>query len=237
VLAANRDEFHARPAAALHWWESPRMLAGRDLEAGGTWLAAGPGGRFGVITNYRDLDGPVGGAPSRGRLIPEYIDSGVSPEAFATHLAPQLHRYSGFNLLVGDASRLYYIANRAAPPARELPPGIYGLSNHLLDTPWPKLVRARTRFERALTGAQLHGDGLMEILTDREPASETEEPAGGLPRNLARALSATFVVNDRFGTRCSTVLLIRHDGSMEIAEQSYDATGSVTGNTAFKVSD
>lgn len=232
ILAANRDEFHARPAAAMHWWESPRMLAGRDLQAGGAWLGAGPAGRFGVITNYRDLDGPLAGAPSRGALIPEYIESNTEPSAFTAGLAPRLNRYSGFNLLIGDAERLYYIANRATPPARELQPGIYGLSNHLLDTPWPKLVRARARFDALITGDQFHSDELMAILTDREPASENDWPTG-LPREFARALSAPFVVNDRFGTRCSTVLLIHHDGRMTITEQTYSPDGAVTGRVVF----
>jgi uncharacterized protein with NRDE domain len=237
VLAANRDEFHARPAKALGWWQSPRMLAGQDLQAGGTWLGTAPGGRFGVITNFRDLDGPLSGAPSRGRLIPEYMGSGAGARTFAAGLESRLGRYSGFNLLIGDPAHLYYITNRAAQPpaARELLPGVYGLSNHLLDTPWPKLVRARSGFSRLLAEGRPTPDALLEILTDREPAGSGDGSGNGVPAEMARALSAPLVVNPRFGTRCSTTLLIGRDGAMEVSEQSYAPDGSVTGREAFSL--
>jgi uncharacterized protein with NRDE domain len=234
VLAANRDEFHARPAAAAGWWKEPRMLAGRDLQAGGTWLGVAADGRCGVVTNYRDLQGPLPGSPSRGGLIPGYLGSTDSAARYAERFAPQVSRYSGFNLLVADAQHLYYLANRAPQAARELGTGVHGLSNHLLDTPWPKLVRTRTRFERLLAETVLPADELFDLLTDREPTQEHELPGSGLPPELERALSAPFVVDGRYGTRSSTVLFIGHDGDVELTEQRYDAGGRVTGRTTFE---
>jgi uncharacterized protein with NRDE domain len=235
ILAANRDEFHARPATAMHWWEEPSMLAGRDLEAGGTWLGVTREGRFGVVTNYRDMQRPAPGALSRGRLIPEFLGTNVSVADFASRLTLERDQYSGFNLLVGDAAELSYITNRGTTPARALAAGVYGLSNHLLDTPWPKLVRARTEFERLLNDDMLEPDRLFEILTDRVPSQDQVLPESGLPPELERALSAPFVVSERFGTRCSTVLLISRDGGIEIAEQSYDSRGLIIGRVSFNV--
>jgi uncharacterized protein with NRDE domain len=234
VLAANRDEFHARPATALDWWGEPCMLAGRDLQAGGTWLAVGTDGRFGVVTNYRDMQGPLAGAPSRGELIPEFLASDELTHEFAARLAPQVGRYSGFNLLVGDSQRLFYIANRTATPARELANGVHGLSNHLLDTPWPKLVRTRTRFEQLLSGQSLVRDELFEMLTDPLPTQDHGLAGSELPPELERALSAPFIVHDRYGTRASTVMLVGYDGSVEIAEQRYDPQGRIIGKQTFE---
>jgi uncharacterized protein with NRDE domain len=234
ALAANRDEFHARPAAPLEWWARPRMLGGRDVQAGGTWLAVGPDGRFGVVTNYRDLQGPLAGAPSRGGLIPTFLDSAESARGFASQLAPEATRYSGFNLLIGDASNLCYVANRTDRSVRELDSGVAGLSNHLLDTPWPKLMRTRARFERLLAGDNLSVNELFAMLTDSQPTEDSELPNSELPRELERALSAPFIVNERYGTRCSTVLLIGHDGGVVISEQCYDPRGRITGRERFE---
>jgi uncharacterized protein with NRDE domain len=240
VLAANRDEFHARPAAAMHWWAAPEILSGRDLEAGGAWLAVGRDGRFGVVTNYRDLQGPRKGAPSRGGLIPDFLGATHSARDFAERLAPQAGQYSGFNLLAGDATHLLYAANRAPQPTRELGPGIHGLSNHLLDTPWPKLARTRTRFEALLRSATLGSEALFAMLTDREPTADDgtrtneddDEPR--FSRELERALSAPFIVNERYGTRSSTLLFIGYDGAVSAKEQRYDASGRLIGRDDFE---
>jgi uncharacterized protein with NRDE domain len=186
------------------------------------------------------MQGPVIGAPSRGRLIPDFLDSPHSTSDFAERLAPQVGQYSGFNLLVGDATRLLYLANRAPQPARELAPGIYGLSNHLLDTPWPKLVHTRTKFEVLLGKAMLASEELFAMLTDRRPtasnaASRSEdEDEPKLSAELERALSAPFIVNERYGTRCSTLLLIGYDGAVSAKEQRYDSTGRLIGRDGFE---
>ena len=234
VLAANRDEFHERPAAAMDWWKEPPMLAGRDLQAGGTWLAVDRQGRFGVVTNYRDLQPPKPGAPSRGLLIPRFLGESAGATAFAARIAAEAGQYSGFNLLIGDRVKLSYVTNRATERTRELAPGVFGLSNHLLDTPWPKLVRTRRRFEHLLGNESIATDDLLAMLTDREPSPDFDLPDAELPPDLERALSAPFIVHQRYGTRCSTVVCIAHDGRVAVTEQRYDAGGRTIGRAAFE---
>jgi uncharacterized protein with NRDE domain len=236
VVAANRDEYHEREAAPLAKWPPPaELLAGRDLRAQGTWLGIDRERRFGVVTNFRELQRTPAGAPSRGDLIPSYLGAASGAAAFFTALAERAQQYSGFNLLLADADSLWYGSNRATPFARELPPGVYGLSNELLDTPWPKLQRVRAGFESWLHAAQPAGSAeLFALLADHTP---TEGPlpgdAGGLPPEWQRALSAPFVLHPKYGTRCSTVLLLAPDGALDLIERRFDAQGNALGDTAF----
>ena len=217
VVAANRDEYHERPAAPLAKWPPPaELLAGRDLRAQGTWLAIDRERRFGVVTNFRELQRTRAGAPSRGDLIPRYLGTAHgaagSGAAFFAALAGRAQQYSGFNLLLTDEASLWYGSNRATPFARELPPGVYGLSNELLDTPWPKLQRVRTGFEAWLRARRARGSGteeLFALLADRIPAAgPLPVDEGGLPREWQRALSAPFVLLPVYGKRCSNVLVL-----------------------------
>lgn len=245
VVAANRDEFHERPAAPLHEWrEAPGdlraargILGGRDLRAGGTWLGLDPSRRFGVVTNYRDLQQPAPGAPSRGRLIPDYLTQTGGARAFLETLAPAAGEYSGFNLLLTDHDDLWYASNRASPLSRALPPGVYGLSNHLLDTPWPKLKRARHAFQAWLDASPAPGaDELMALLGDRTPARAHERlPETGLSPEWERVLSSTFVLHPQYGTRCSTVVMIEPGGGGLVRERRYDAAGAVSGETEVEL--
>ncbi len=234
IVAANRDEFHDRPAAPLHQWsEAPGILAGRDLRAGGAWLALDPARRFGVVTNYRDLQRPAPEAPSRGRLIPDYLSQVRGAEEFLEALAPVAEQYSGFNLLLTDRTGLWYASNRARPFFRALPPGIYGLSNHLLDTPWPKLVRVRRAFQALLDASPtLDADELLARLADRTPAEPHERlPQTGLSPEWERTLSSPFVLHPEYGTRCSTVVLLEPNGGGLVRERRFDAAGAVSGET------
>ncbi len=188
ILAGNRDEFHDRPAAPLNWWQDdPRILGGRDLKAGGTWLGVARSGRFGVVTNYRDLQAPVENAPSRGQLVPRFLTGATSPKEFLDDLRGAAPRYSGFNLLVGGTRALYYYSNRGPNP-RALAPGVYGLSNHLLDTPWPKLARTRERFNALLSQQEIAPEDLFAMLADREQASGPDLPSTGLPEDWERVV-------------------------------------------------
>jgi uncharacterized protein with NRDE domain len=235
VLAGNRDEFHERPSAPLGWWaESPGVLAGKDLKAGGTWLGIARSGRIGVVTNFRDLEAPVSAAPSRGELVPRFLTAATSPKEFLDDLRGAAPRYSGFNLLLGGPRTLYYFSNRAGEPPRPLAAGIYGLSNHRLDTPWPKLVRSRERLAGLLKAAELEITEVFELLADRHPSPEDSLPDTGLPLDWERALSAPFVVHPRYGTRCSTVMLVERGGRTVIHERRFDATGMQTGATRFE---
>ena len=160
ILAGNRDEFHARPAAPADWWpEAPELLAGRDLEAGGTWLGVTRRGRFGVVTNYRE-GSPRGGEVSRGLLLTDWLTGGDPAEDFAARLQREEQRYAGFNLLFGDPSTLRYHTNREAV-SRQLEPGIHGVSNALLDTPWPKLVVTRERLEALMADGCTEADDIL----------------------------------------------------------------------------
>lgn len=243
VLVGNRDEFHERPTAPMHWWDAPRLLAGRDLQAGGTWLAAGDDGRFGVVTNYRSPATPPGG-PSRGALIPRFFDSGARPREYLDALARDAHAYAGFSLLVGDEREVAYYSNHDPDGARTLAPGTYGLSNGLLDTPWPKLVRTRERFAAVLAAAattparpataaavrsnavpQALLEPLFELMSDRAPAPDHALPDTGLGAERERFLSSPFIVSPHYGTRCTTVVAYDADGALLAAERTYAADG------------
>ena len=234
VLAGNRDEFHARPAAAADWWDDPAgLLAGRDLQAGGTWLGVTRDGRAAVVTNYRELGERLPNAPSRGGLIVDYARPGLAPERFLAELAAKAQAYAGFNLIAGDAATLAYYSNRGGAP-RALAPGIYGLSNHLLDTPWPKLTRVRERFASALSTDRMDPEALLALLDDRTPAPDDERPDTGLPAELERALSSPFIVTPTYGTRCSTAFTISADGRCAFIERRFDAEGRAAGDARFE---
>jgi uncharacterized protein with NRDE domain len=235
IVAANRDEFHERPAAALAKWSAPpHILGGRDLRAGGAWLALDAVRRFGVVTNFRDLQPPTPGAPSRGALIPAFLSGSEGAGDFLHALEPAA-AYSGFNLLLADERELWYASNRAAEFARLLPPGVYGLSNHLLDTPWPKLARVRARFRTWLDADDdPHGEQLLAMLSDRTPAApEGAAQSSGLAPEWERVLSAPFVLHPRYGTRCSTVVLLGRDGALYVRERCFAADGRPDGDTAL----
>ena len=178
---------------------------------------------------------PQPAAPSRGGLIPSYLSGVQGARQFLARLEPAADDYSGFNLLLGDAGSLWYGSNRARPFARELPPGVYGLSNELLDTPWPKLVRVKARFQQWLAQADGTAAGLFALLADRTPAPQAAAPVpiGGLPREWERILSAPFVVHPAYGTRCSTVVLLEPGGGLYLAERRFDSAGDASGESEF----
>lgn len=237
VVAANRDEYHERAAAPLaNWDDAPAIIGGRDLQAGGAWFAVDTRGRVGIVTNFREFGRRRRSAPSRGGFIPAYLRGELDPGAWLTSLETDAPGYAGFNLLLGDASSLWYASNRADTFARPLDPGIYGLSNEFLDTPWPKLVRTRAAF-RALLDSPATDDlpalsaGLFAMLSDRETAPPDQVPPGDLSPEWARKLSAPFVLDPTYGTRCSTVLTITDAGVLTIAERRFDAAGDPTSFT------
>jgi uncharacterized protein with NRDE domain len=236
VLAANRDEFRDRPSAALGWWnDDPRILAGRDLRASGTWMGMSRSGRFGVVTNFRELESaPSANAPSRGALVARYLAAESTPQRHLAELQDTASRYAGFSLLAGGHDSLCYFSNRGGARVRVLEPGIYGLSNELLDAPWPKLVRTRARFTEVLAEDRIGAEDLFEMLGDRTASATAGHPGTGLPQELQRALSAPFVVHDRYGTRCSTLLFIEHDGRATAHERRFDARGAQTGTTRIE---
>jgi uncharacterized protein with NRDE domain len=177
---------------------------------------------------------PVADAPSRGRLVPDYLAGEATPGSFLEKLHGAATTFAGFNLLAGDRESLHYFSNRDCAGPRRLEPGSYGLGNHALDTPWPRLVRARERFDDALAADHPGVDELFGLLADRESASAATTPGSGLPPELEQAMSAPFVLHERYGTRCSTVLLAGHDGRTVTAERRFDAAGNLTGATRLE---
>ncbi len=230
VIAANRDEFHARLAAPAHWWPDG-TLAGVDLEAGGTWFGVTRPGRWALVTNYREGIPRDPRAPSRGGLVTRALAEHTAPLACAAQIAIDGTRYHGYNLLLGQVATAAYSSNRASG-ALALGPGIHGLSNHLLDTPWPKVVRARQRLAACLAPDVVDIEALFALLADRTQAEPAALPATGIAPEWERLLSSAFIVDARYGTRCSTVLMVARDGTARFVERNFDAEGRLTAEAA-----
>ena len=229
LIAANRDEFHARPTrAARPWAEAPQLLAGRDLQGGGTWMGATAAGRCALLTNYRESGRPMPpGAPSRGLLVRDFLLSEDDPAAWIAAIAARMDAWAGFNLIAGDARQAWYLGNRdPARAPRRLGPGRYVLSNHLLDTPWPKAARLRASLDALPPAAwEAAPEQVFERLRDTTPADDARLPATGLAPERERLLSSPFIISPDYGTRCSTVLAGTADGRVFFSEQGYDAAG------------
>lgn len=223
VLAANRDEFHARPTApAAPWEDAPWVVAGRDLRGGGTWLGVTRRGRWAALTNYRDAREHAPDAPSRGHLVADYLLGEEPPAAYLAAVHSGAEAYNGFNLLVGDRESVHWYSNRAAGGGRPLAPGVYGLSNHLLDTPWPKVTRGKEALSRILSGAgRAEPDALLELLLDGTYAADHELPDTGVGIERERMLSSLFIASPEYGTRSSTALLIDREERILLVERTY----------------
>ncbi|CAD5106079.1 NRDE family protein [Zestomonas carbonaria] len=232
VVAANRDEFYARPSLPLGEWEDAHGLyAGRDLEAVGTWMGVTADGRFAALTNIRDPGQPQG-ARSRGELVARYLRGHLSPAAYLEQVAAEAHAYTGFNLLVGTREQLFYLNAREAEP-RRLDAGIYGLSNAALDTPWPKLERSKAALAGCLVDPK--PEALLALLADPEPASDASLPDTGVGLATERLLSSPFIASPNYGTRASTALLRRADGSQLLVERSFGPSGAHLGEVRLEI--
>jgi uncharacterized protein with NRDE domain len=235
VIAANRDEAHARPTAPAAWW-GEGWLGGRDLAAGGTWLGVTREGRWALLTNVRDPSRHDPAAPSRGRLVTDFLDSGAEPGAAMHAVVESGAPHNGFNLLGGRVDDAHWASNRAAG-VRALPTGIHGLSNHLLDTPWPKVVRTKAALA-AWCASTTHGDDdvepLFAMLRETWIAPDAELPQTGVTLERERLLSAPFIVSPVYGTRCSTVVTIGYDGAARLVERTFDAGGARTGEAEHR---
>ncbi len=221
VIAANRDEFYERPAKAASFWaDKPNILAGRDLKAGGTWLGVNRSGHYAVITNYRDPLSHKEIAPSRGHLVENYLAYKTSPKSYLNQLSADGDKYNGFNLLVGDKHSLYYYSNREKN-IYEIPHGVHGLSNSLLNVKWPKVERGRVSLEKILAAREPDVELLFTMMADREEAADNKLPDTGVGLALERILSPPFVVSPNYGTRLTTVILIDYEGDIRFWERTF----------------
>jgi uncharacterized protein with NRDE domain len=234
IVAANRDEYFGRPSAPAGFWEDPPpILAGRDLEAGGTWLGITPGGRFAALTNYRNPADRRPLAPSRGGLVSDFLSGTAKPLRYLEALEKRSADYNGFSLLVGDAASLYFFSNRGGSVTR-VEPGVHGLSNHLLDTPWPKITKSKAWLEAQLD-APLNVDAAFRLLDDRQRAPNGELPSTGVSLELEERLSAIRIpAVGGYGTRCSTVVAFANDGKVEFHERSFREDGGESGTVAYR---
>jgi uncharacterized protein with NRDE domain len=235
VVAANRDEWRDRPAEPARWWaDQPKLLAGRDLQAGGTWMGVTRGGRFAAVTNFRDPSDRRTTARSRGGLVTEYLLGSMDPGAWLADLMRRSGEYNGFNLILGDGESLWYYGSREGL-ARPIPPGVHGLSNHLLDEPWPKVVRARLAMEAALKDAD-PVPRLFDALSDSQGAPDAALPSTGVGLAWERRLASPLITGEEYGTRASTVVTMSAEGETYFEERTRAADGSVTHAAQFTVS-
>ena len=222
ILAANRDEFYERPTQrARAWADEPQIVAGRDMKRGGTWLGVTKQGRIAAVTNYREPEARMEDAPSRGHLVSDFLASDCAPLDYLSKLSQVASGYNGFNLIVGGAESLYYFSNRGGGP-EEIAAGVHGLSNHLLDTPWPKVQRGREALSEAIKqGRKLNVEDIFKVLADDARAADANLPQTGVGLELERVLSPVFIKSPAYGTRSSTVLLISRHGEVVFIERSF----------------
>lgn len=224
IVAANRDEFFSRPTAAADYWtDHPNVLAGRDLEQGGTWMGVNKNGRFAALTNVRDPSSFRSSAKSRGHIVSRFLTGSDTPTDFLDNLASEADDYNGFNLIVRSNNQLTYFGS-ATKKTVPIAPGIYGLSNDQLDTPWPKVVRAKKNLESTLReSSDMLEKRLFALLRDDTLASDGELPDTGVGLEKERWLSPIFIRAENYGTRCSTLLLAKHDGEIHYIERGVNA--------------
>jgi uncharacterized protein with NRDE domain len=227
ILAANRDEFYERPTVQAHFWmDAAGTLAGRDLERGGTWLGVTETGRIAAVTNYREPGLKIEGAPSRGLLVSNFLVSDERPEEYLSKLSSRASLYNGFNLIIGTPEKLFYFSNRGGYP-QEIAAGVHGLSNHLLNTPWPKVEQGRKALASVIEGGGAFSvEDIFKVLADEQRAVDAALPETGVGLELERMLSPLFITSTAYGTRSSTVVLFNcHEEVIFIERTFTSATG------------
>lgn len=234
IVAANRDEFYNRPTAPLAYWpDHPNVLAGRDLKGSGTWLGITRSGRIAAITNYREPAAHMENAPSRGLLISDFLTGNASLKQYLKAVSKKSRAYNGFNLIAGDPSGLLYYSNRDTR-VRHLQPGLYGISNHLIDTAWPKIQRGKDLLQGQLSGGEKFNiEKIWKILSDRSQPADDELPDTGVGLQWERILAPLFITSPDYGTRSSSIVLIEYSGRTTFMERTFEngADGTMRGET------
>lgn len=237
LLIGNRDEAHARPSAPLHaWLDDPALLAGRDLEAGGTWMGVHAPGRMAVVTNVRDPAAAKDGA-SRGLLVSDYLRGTQTADRHAAVLTADAARYRPFNLLLFDGASAHFVSNRPSVRGQTIADGVHGLSNGALDAPWPKVRRATAALEHWLAAGEAGFASLFAALADTSPAADAELPDTGVGLELERQLSPVFVRGERYGTRATTLVAMDRAGGGCIIEHRFGPRAEPQGQTELRFGD
>ena len=228
VLAANRDEYYDRPTAPVSFHgDSPEVLGGRDLKHLGMWLGITRFGRFAAITNHRDPRSNIPDAPSRGFLVRDFLTGNESPVNYLEYVKSIGYQYNGFNLLVGDRSELYYYSNRGNT-IEKLKSGLYGLSNHLMDTPWPKIIKGKSDFMKLLNGSEdIDPEAIFDILRDGSCPPDSMLPDTGVDLEWERILSPLFITSELYGTRSSSIIFIEREGGVTFLERTFIPDGGL----------
>lgn len=221
IFAANRDELYERPTRPAQFWDtSPPILAGKDCSAGGTWLGINQRGEFGALTNYRDPSIQKEDPPSRGEIIPHFLTQKTNSKSFLKKLHKNSDRYMGFNVLLGSAEQLFHYSNQQKQ-INQIEPGIHGLSNHLLNTPWPKVIQAKRSLAELISADKFDEEHIFTFLQNDTPAPDGQLPDTGIPADLEKQVSPIFIKTDKYGTRNSTLLLIDNNGKVTFEERCY----------------
>ncbi|MGG0657859.1 NRDE family protein [Rummeliibacillus pycnus] len=223
ILVANRDEFYERPTKPAHYWEDePNILAGRDLRQMGTWLGITKEGKFAAITNFRDPSLPVTGRYSRGEIIRNFLTNDIQPDLFINGLIKERQSYGGYNVILGDSNGLYHY-NNVLDESKDIKPGTHSLSNHSLDTPWPKVAKAKTRLNEYVqtNPLEVNINDLFNLVSDRSMAHDDELPHTGVGLEMERLLSPIFIKIPNYGTRSSSVLLIDKNNHVTFVERTF----------------
>lgn len=223
ILAGNRDEFYKRPTRNAQFWTKenyPDILAGKDLEAGGTWLGVRNDGRWATLTNHRNPSVQKENPPTRGELVLNYLKLKTSATHYLKTISPAAEKYNGFNLLLWDRQGLYHFSNKTKRVSK-LRSGVYGLSNALLDTPWPKVTQAKQKMSKIVESETIHKERIFDLLTDQQQAPDEDLPLTGIPKEAERAVSSIFIKTKNYGSRCSTILLIDKKGNIDFTERTY----------------
>lgn len=232
IVASNRDEFRGRNTARSHFWDdNPDILAGRDLTKGGTWLGVSRSGRFAMVTNYRDPSADPGPA-SRGLLVSDFLTSEYPVADYLDKVSPSTDEYSGFNLIVFDGSSAGYLSSKIGGDPH-LGKGFYGLSNHVLDTPWPKVAVSKSAIQDTLQKKGFDPESMIVDMSDTTTAPDADLPSTGVPYEVEKQISSVFIPGEKYGTRCTTIVGIRNDGQIFFTEQTYGPEAILIGRNNF----
>jgi uncharacterized protein with NRDE domain len=233
IFAANRDEFYDRPTEQADFWpEHPDLLAGKDLQAGGTWLGITRQGRFAAITNFRDLKNHRNDAPSRGNLTLDFLINNASPQEYYNKLKPALNNYNGFNLILGNVDELYYLSNKTSE-LKKLESGVHGISNAILNTPWPKVEKSKRQLKHLVEQKNIHPWEVLNLLDDTSPAKDEALPDTGVGIDMERMLSPIFIKSEKYGTRSSTIVTVDKQNNVRFVEKTYFANSGRFSNKDF----